>query len=249
MKQLSTKLKIVYVLEYIVYYLTSYFKFKYGIIHNNIANITITAHTGCNGKEWNSIESLEDGYKSGAQILEFDLYFDKNGVPCLSHGKLKGNEIKLEDAFKFFANISVVKGNIDVKNVDNMPAVFDLIKSYNLSDRVFFTGVKEKFVEAVKKGCPGIKYYLNYRPKFLKLNSQQYLDQLVDIVKKNGALGINMRHDYLSKKLIGKFHEHGLLVSVWTVDSEYYMLRAMYYGPDNITTKRPSKLRKLISKY
>lgn len=58
-----------------------------------------------------------------------------------------------------------------------------------------------------------------------------------------------MRHDYLSKKLIGKFHEHGLLVSVWTVDSEYYMLRAMYYGPDNITTKRPSKLRKLISKY
>ena len=174
------------------------------------------------------------------------MYFDKNGVPYLSHGELKGKEIKLEEAFKFFTNNPNVKGNIDVKKVDNMPAVFDLIKSYKLSYRVFFTGVVEKFVEAVKNGCPGIPYYLNYKPKYLKLNNQQYIDELVIFVKDTGAIGINMPHYYLSEKLVKTFHEEGLLVSVWTVDAEYYMLRAIYYRPDNITTKKPSKLKKLI---
>ena len=229
----------------IVYYLLSYCKFKYGKIYYN-DNMTITAHTGCNGKEPNSIASLEDGYKSGAQILEFDLYFDKNGVPYLSHNELKGGEIKLEEAFKFFINNPGVKGNIDVKKVDYMSTVFDLITSYNLSDRVFFTGVEEKFVEAVKYGCPGIPYYLNYKPKFLKINSQQYINELVNIVKKAGAIGINMNHYFLSEKLIKIFHEKGLLVSVWTLNEEYYMFRAIYYGPDNITTQKPSKLMHLI---
>lgn len=245
MKQSFTILKLALVLACIVYYLTSYCLFKYGKINKNL-NITITAHTGCNGQKPNSIASLEEGYNSSAQILEFDLYFDKNGVPYLSHGELKGKEIKLEEAFKFFTNNPNVKGNIDVKKVDNMPAVFDLIKSYKLSYRVFFTGVIEKFVEAVKNGCPGIPYYLNYKPKYLKLNNQQYIDELVIFVKDTGAIGINMPHYYLSEKLVKTFHEEGLLVSVWTVDAEYYMLRAIYYRPDNITTKKPSKLKKLI---
>ena len=243
--QSFTILKLILVLECIVYYQTSYYLFKYGKINNNL-NITITAHTGCNGKEPNSIESLEDGYKSSANILEFDLNFGKKGVPYLSHGKLQGKEIKLEDAFKFFTNSPYVKGNIDVKKVDNMPVVFDLIKLYKLSDRVFFTGVEEKFVEAVKNGCPGIPYYLNYKPKYLKMKNQQYIDELVSMVKDAGAIGINMPHYYLSEKLVKTFHEEGLLVSVWTVDEEYYMYRAIYYRPDNITTKKPSKLKKLI---
>ena len=248
MKQSFTILKLLLVLAYKLYYLTSYYIYKYGKIYNNL-NITITAHTGCNGEEPNSIASLENGYKSSAHILEFDLNFDKNGVPYLAHGELKGNEIKLEDAFKFFTNIPYIKGNIDVKKVDNMPAVFDLIKAYNLSDRVFFTGVEEKFVKAVKNGCPGIPYYLNYKPKYLKTNNQQYLDELIGIIKDAGAIGINMPHFYISEKLVTIFHEEGLLVSVWTVDDEYYMLRAIYYGPDNITTKKPIKLKKLIEYY
>ena len=219
--------------------------FKYVKIYNN-SNMTITAHSGCNGNKPNSIASLEAGYKSGAKILEIDLYFDKKGVPYLSHGELKGTEIKLEEAFIFLSNNPEVKGNIDVKKVDNMPAVFQLIILYNLSDRVFFTGVEEQFVEAVRNGCPGIPYYLNYKPKFLKIYSQQYLNKLVNIIKDTGAIGINMPHYYLSEKLVKTFHKEGLFVSVWTVNDGYFMQRAIYYGPDNITTKKPLKLIHLI---
>lgn len=231
----------------LVYFILTYCKFKFVKTYNN-ANITITAHSGCNGNEPNSIASLESGYKSGANILEIDLYFDKNGISYLSHEELKGNEIKLEEAFKFLTNNSDVKGNIDVKKVDNMPAVFYLIKLYKLSDRVFFTGVNETFVKAVRNGCPGIPYYLNYKPKFLKINNQQYINELVNIVKKNGAIGINIHHYYLNEKLVKTFHDEGLLVSVWTVNNENCMHRAIYYGPDNITTKSPFKLMQLIEK-
>ena len=228
-----------------IYFLISYCIFKTTKKNRN-KNMTITAHSGSNYTKPNSIESLQDGYNSQADILEFDLNFDKRGVPYLSHDEIIGNEIKLEEAFKFLINNPNVKANIDVKKVDNMPAVFHLINLYNLSDRVFFTGVKEEFVEAVRIGCPGISYYLNYKPEFLKMNSQQYINQLMNKVKDCSAIGINMRHYFLSGKLIKTFHENELLVSVWTVNDSYFMQRAIYYGPDNITTKNPLKLRRLF---
>ena len=228
-----------------VYSLISYCIFKFVKKYRN-QNMTVTAHSGCNDTEPNSMASLEEGYNSGADIVEFDLNFDKNGVPYLSHDDLKGNEIKLEQAFIFLSNNQNVKANIDVKKIDNMPAVFHLINLYNLSKRVFFTGVEEKFVEAVRTGCPGIAYYLNYKPEFLKVHSQQYINELVNNVKDCSAIGINIRHFYLSGKLVKTFHEKNLLVSVWTVDDGYFMQRAIYYGPDNITTKNPLKLKRLI---
>ena len=243
-------LEIILVLGALVvaYFLISYCVFKFVKKYRN-ANMTITAHSGCNGTEPNSIASLQDGYNSGADILEFDLNFDKYGVPYLSHDDVKGNEIKLEQAFQFLANNQNVRANIDVKKTDNMPAVFHLINLYNLSNRVFFTGVEEKFVEAVRTGCPGIAYYLNYKPEFLKVHSQQYINELVNNVKDCSAIGINMRHYYLSRKLVKTFHEKDLLVSVWTVNDNYFgyfLRRAIYYGPDNITTKIPLKLKGLI---
>ena len=220
------------------YFLISYCIFIFVKKYRN-KNMTITAHSGCNDTKPNSIESLQDGYNSRADILEFDLNFDKSGVAYLSHDEVKGNEIKLEEAFKFLANNPNVKANIDVKKIDNMPAVFHLINLYNLFNRVFFTVVKEEFVEAVRTGCPGITYYLNYKPEFLKMNCQQYINQLMNNVKDCSAIGINMRHYFLSRKLIKTFHENDLL-------DGYFMQRAIFYGPDNITTKNPLKLRRLL---
>ena len=56
----------------VAYFIISYCIFKYVKKYNN-ENITITSHADCEGNKPNSIESLECGYKSGAQILEFDL--------------------------------------------------------------------------------------------------------------------------------------------------------------------------------
>ena len=48
-----------------------------------------------------------------------------------------------------------------------------------------------------------------------------------------------MHHMFVTKKLVKVFHDNGLKVSIWTVNDPYSMTRALYYAPDNITTKHP----------
>ena len=219
----------------------SFCVFKYAP-HDDNPYMTITAHTGCEGTDMNTIEAMEAGVKSGADIIEFDLMFTSDGTPVLSHTNPKKAQATFEDACKFLLEHPTLRANIDVKKADNMPAVFTYIVTYSLQTRVFFTGVKEEFVDAVRTGCPGIAYYYNCYPNPLKTNSQDYLNDLAKKVKEKGAIGINMHHLFVTKKLVKTFHDNGLLVSIWTVNDPYSMTRAIYYAPDNITTKHPTTL-------
>ncbi len=216
----------------------SFCVFKYSP-HDTNPNMTITAHTGCEGTDMNTIEAMEAGYKAGADIIEFDLTFKSDGTPVLSHGNPNKAKATFEDACMFLVEHPTLRANIDVKSTENMPAVLTLITSYGLNLRVFFTGVKEEFVDAVRTGCPGIAYYYNCYPNPFKTNSQDYLEDLVATVKEKGAIGINMHHMFVTKKLVKVFHDNGLKVSIWTVNDPYSMTRALYYAPDNITTKHP----------
>ena len=41
-------------------------------------------------------------------------------------------------------------------------------------------------------------------------------------------------------------HDNGYKLSVWTVDSQKTMKRILVCSPDNITTKHPDRLQKII---
>ncbi len=207
---------------------------------------TITAHTGCMETEENSLDSIKKGIENGAQIVEFDLYFTKDGAPVLAHDEPKGNEVTLNEAFKYLRIFKDAKANVDIKTVDALEKVYPLAKENNVADRIFYTGVKDEFVDAVKKNSPEIKYYLNVDVEKSRNTDKEYLLSLVEKVKKAGAIGINFNYKNASKELVDIFHENDLLVSIWTVDSEYNMYKILSFGPDNITTRHPDKLSKII---
>ena len=69
---------------------------------------------------------------------------------------------------------------------------------------------------------------------------------LVEKVKNAGAIGINFNYKSASKELVEVFHENGLSVSIWTVNNEYNMYKILSFGPDNITTRNPDELSKII---
>lgn len=222
---------------------------KIRVYKNNIKlldNFTITAHTGCMGTKENSLDSMKKGAENGAQIVEFDLYFTKDGEPVLSHDAPKGNEIPLSEAFAYLATLDGVRANVDVKTVDGIDKVYALAKEYNVEDRIFYTGVKDEYVEAVRNNSPEIEYYLNVSVSQSKNRDREYLQGLVEKVKNAGAIGINFNYKSASKELVEVFHENGLLVSIWTVDDEYNMYKILSFGPDNITTRHPDKLSKNI---
>ncbi len=228
------------------------------IKHNNLKNtqytlpksFTVTAHTGCEGTDDNSLESIRAGAAAGADIVEIDLHFLPDGTPVLKHDEPKASEAEslptLESAFELLSTLDV-KMNVDVKSIANIPAVADLAKKYGVTDKIFFTGVEEKDVSAIKSGAPDIPYYLNVSVDKKKNTDPVYLDSLVNKVKSCGAIGINMNFKGCSKELIESFRTEGLPVSLWTAKTEAQMYRCLALEPDNITTRKPSVLCGIIN--
>ncbi len=216
---------------------------------NNInlpENFTITAHTGCMETKENSLDSIKIGVENGAKIVEFDLYFNDKGDPVLAHDEPVGGEVTLDEAFAYISKFEGIKVNVDIKTVDALEKVYPLAKANNMEDRIFYTGVKDEFVDTVKKDSPQIKYFLNVDVDKSKNTDKEYLLSLVEKVKKAGAIGINFNYKSASKELVEVFHENGLLVSIWTVNNEYNMYKILSFGPDNITTRNPDELSKII---
>lgn len=215
----------------------------------NLPNgFTVTAHTGCMNTEENSLESIEVGVINGAEIVEFDLNFNENNEPILSHDASKGNEVTLEQAFSKVREYENLKVNVDLKSCADLEKVKAVAEQYGILDRIFFTGVNDEFLDYVQKADLGIPYYLNVNVESKKKHDIEYINALVQKVKDSGAIGINFNKDNASAKLVEAFHEKNLLVSIWTVDKERDMKKILSYSPDNITTRNPKLLSKILNK-
>lgn len=208
---------------------------------------TYTAHTGCVDTADNSLESIEKGAENGAKIVEFDLNFAADKTPVLCHNDPKGGEITLEEAFKKLSEYETLGANIDVKNTLNLAEVQTLAEKYNLLDRIFYTGITLEDVETVRHDSPKICYFLNVDIEKFANKDADYIASLVRTVSDSGAIGINFSKKYATKEIVDAFHDAGLLVSIWTADSDYDIYRILSLSPDNITTRRPDKLRQIVS--
>lgn len=207
---------------------------------------TNTAHTGCMGTKENSLESMQKGIENGANIVEFDVHFTKDGAPVLSHDAPKGNNLSIDEAFDFLSNNEDVKANVDMKSVHNMTAVREAAIKKGVMNQIFFTGINDNFVEEIKTNCNDIDYYLNVNVDKKKNADPEYLESLVAKVKDAGAIGINLNYKKASKELVDYFHANDLLVSIWTVDKKKDMYKVIGMAPDNITTRNPDKLSEII---
>lgn len=205
-----------------------------------------TGHTGCMGTDDNSLESIEKAVEFGAGIVEFDLNFTAEGEPVLAHDEAKGGEVTLDEAFKKVSEYDGLRVNVDIKNTMDLTKVRPLAEKHGIADRIFYTGVKDEFLDTVRKEGGNVPYYLNVNVESESAQTPQYLMSLVEKVKESGAIGINFNKDNATAALVETFHANGLLVSIWTVDGEYDMYRVLSYAPDNITTRKPDKLRSAI---
>lgn len=205
---------------------------------------TLTAHTGCEGTADNSLEAITKGFECGADIVEFDINFTSEGVPVLAHDKALDNSVTLDEAFSLIAEYENLRVNVDCKTTQNLKAIVESAEKHGVLDRIFYTGIEEKDVDAVKAQTPDVVYYLNTPVK--KSRNRSYLVSLAEKVEALGAVGINMNHKNCSKELVSVFHERGLLVSIWTLNNEPDMLKKLPLGADNITTRHPEKLSELI---
>lgn len=209
-------------------------------------NFTLTAHTGCEGTKDNSLDAITLGFGCGADIVEIDLNFNNEGIAVLSHNEPKGKEPTLDEAF---ALISAYKGllvNVDIKNTLDLKQVTAIAEKHGISDRIFFTGVTEEFLDEVRNQTPEVLYYYNKSIDKARKEDASYINSLIEEVKNAGAAGLNINHKSCSKVMTDEFHKAGLKMSVWTVNKKPHMAKVLKMGCDNITTRKPSELKAII---
>ena len=121
---------------------------------------TITAHTGCEGSEYNSLESIRIGAQYG-EIIEVDLNFTKDKKAVLAHTFANKDSVPIDDVFALLSELPGKKMNIDVKIAPDLRAVYNSAVKHGVLDRIFFTGIDKFKLEAAKKATPEIPFYIN----------------------------------------------------------------------------------------
>ena len=210
--------------------------------------MTITAHSGCEKTPENSIESIVKAFESGADIVEIDIRYAEAGTPVLSHDEPKGGETTLEEAFGKIAQYETLKVNLDIKDTSHLETIPVLAEKYSLGNRIFYTGIFEADIPAVREKTPDMMYLLNMKIVKKKEQTESYIKSVAETIKSCGATGLNANYKNVTKKLVDFLHSEGLCVSLWTVNSRFSMKRVYKLCPDNMTTKKPSVLRKIINR-
>lgn len=210
--------------------------------------LTLTAHSGSMGLPDNSIEAMAAGVAAGADIVEFDLRFDRDGAPVLSHDAPFGEPEPLSAAFAFLAAHPGVRANVDVKDVSGLGRIAPLAREYGVLDRIFYTGVSAADAPTVRVKSPEIPYYLNTdvqneKDADLRAPLADLYAALAAKTKALGAVGINIHHTLLTPLLQDVFRRAGLPISVWTVNEPTDIARVTALTPENITSRRPDLVR------
>ena len=209
---------------------------------------TVTFHAGAMNTKDNTPESLQKALDENADVAELDVSFLPDGTPVLIHND-KPTDVnlpRLDDALAMTARYEKTKLNLDLKNVSNLPAIDALVEKHGLTDRVFYTGVGEDWIETVRTQSK-IPYYLNAILNPLKMSQPAYIEEFCKKMKDMGALGLNAFFGTVCASAVKGIQAQGLLVSLWTVDKTADMFKVLSYAPDNITTNKPDKLRRILS--
>lgn len=216
-----------------------------------VDDFTITAHTGAFDTEMNTIESVQAAVDNNADIVELDIRQRPDGTVVMSHDFVVTNNDgnPVEDAFAVLQKADI-KINLDIKETKALDALYELLVKYNLVEKSFLTGIETINVKAVKdSACADMDYYLNYMPSRSRVFFDEYRQKLIDLLEETGAVGINCNHKYASSQLSSLLHKKGYKLSVWTVDKERTAKKMLALKPDNITTKDPDMIKKVIDNW
>ena len=212
----------------------------------NEYKINITAHAGCMNTSMDSIESVQEGIKYGADIIEIDLNVNTDNDLVLSHDiPREGDEYpRFKMVLEMIKDKKDILLNVDVKNTVILKRLKNVISEYELLDRVFLTGLILQDIRSNKEFLNGLHYFINLGISDLK---NVELEKLIKKLEALNIIGININHRLVTPELITICKERKLLISVWTVDDTHDMEKIIGFKVNSITTKRIDVLKNKIS--
>jgi glycerophosphoryl diester phosphodiesterase len=135
-----------------------------------------------------------------------------------------------------------VRLNLDMKEYSAVQEMAQLVTRSGMASRVLLTGVTSDAVAKVQSGAEGLPYLLNAKPSPRQCLTASGASALARTIRAVGALGLNVHHRFITRRLARSLSADGLSVSVWTVDSARGMRRMLRLPVDNVTTRRVDQM-------
>ena len=204
----------------------------------------ITAHSGCDGTEDNSLEFVTYALGSEAECLEVDVRKGQNGDLILSHDDNGGEGVSLKNVFEQMLTAPGKMINCDLKEKDLEIPVYHMACRFHLEDRLIYSGEvdpihlaenKEKFEKA--------RIFLNIEniyPAVYEKDEESREEKVKLAVEKAAELPIsciNAEYHVMTDEIIEFIRSKGLGCSAWTVNDETDLKRLMKKQVENITTR------------
>lgn len=209
----------------------------------------LTAHSGCDQTEDNSMEFLKYAFQTEADCIEVDVRKDKKDQLILSHEEAEGEAVALQEVFRLAKFYPEKKINCDLKHEGLELNVFSLAKEFGVEEQLIYSGTNSlEVLQKEKINLFPVKVYYNIELVFLKIynkllshgHTEPFVQELCEAtlyVKKFGIRYININHNACSKGYVDFLKAQGMNCSVWTVNEIKDMERFLKWEVENITTR------------
>jgi glycerophosphoryl diester phosphodiesterase len=231
------------------------------------------AHTGCMNTPDNSIQSVLEGIKAGADVLEVDVRATLDGIAVLFHdeaigtpnGSKKIRDLTFEELERAADRKSIVKLEevlpvirengrsimLDLKEDYAVEPMIKVIEKHSMRDYSIIGGCKKETAAYIKE---------HFRPYQVLLNASGSLfeecrDDYETFYKKTcedaiaaSCCGINLNDRHCSEALMDYTKLRCLPVFVWTIDETSRLEKFLNMGVHSITTNEIQTLVELRNK-
>ncbi|MCM2534826.1 glycerophosphodiester phosphodiesterase [Neobacillus pocheonensis] len=231
----------------------------------------ITAHSGCMNTPENSIQSVLEGLKAGAEIIEVDVRstidqvvvlrhdenvstpFGSSSIQSLTFEELKNyvkNEeiIRLEDVLPYIQDNNRMI-NLDVKEDSAIHPMIQSIEKYKMRDSVIISGCEKERAGYLKNHYRPYQVLLNANTnaglQSMEMNYEAFIRETCQDAIAASCCGININYHICREELFEVARKRCLPVLVWTIDEPDAMEKFLNMGVHSITTHEVKTLMEL----
>lgn len=222
----------------------------------------------------NTILSLKEGIKSGANGLEIDVHKTKDNKLVVIHdediertylGKGLVKDFTLDELRKFKNRKKLFRDNVEC-NIPTLEEVLELIKGKDITlnielktDEIHYKGIEENVISLINE------YKLNKQIILSSFNHDSikiakgldssiktgilYYKPIEDVINYAKSLGVDAIHPDLSlvsRELIQEAHNNNLKVNIYTVNNPIYMRLLIKNKADGLFTDYPELLNEIL---
>lgn len=207
----------------------------------------ITAHSGCDRTEDNSVEFIEYALASEADCLEVDVRENWKGELILAHDENGGKNPFLQKAFELLRKHPEKKINCDLKRKGLEGPVYRLASEMGVEQQLIYSGeVNPSFLEKERgEKFPGAEIYMNIENIYPKVYEETGADvwpvRMQAALSMAAGLGVrcvNMEYSLFTEGILAMIRKEGLKGSAWTVNDTEEIRRLLSREEiENVTTR------------